>query len=169
MPVTLHTERLLLRPFTLDDAEAFFPLMALPEVVRYVGNQQVQSVQQVQQYLHDHPLRDYRIYGYGRLALIHRDSGRLIGFSGIKFITEIQQSELGYRLLPEFWGQGLATEAGLAVLGWAQQLGLHELVALIHPQNHGSKAVVAKLGFQFQQSIQYSLLEQDTELWCKQI
>ena len=105
----------------------------------------------------------------GRLALIHRDSGRLIGFSGIKFITEIQQSELGYRLLPEFWGQGLATEAGLAVLGWAQQLGLHELVALIHPQNQGSKAVVAKLGFQFQQSIQYSLLEQDTELWCKQI
>jgi len=169
MPVTLHTERLLLRPFTLDDADAFFPLMALPEVVRYVGNQQVQSVLQVQDYLRDHPLQDYQRYGYGRLALIHRDSGRLIGFSGIKFITEIQQSELGYRLLPEFWGQGLATEAGLAVLGWAQQLGLHELVALIHPQNQGSKAVVAKLGFQFQQSIQYSLLEQDTELWCKQI
>ena len=50
------------------------------------------------------PFRDYATYGYGRFACVWKESGAVIGFSGVKYVPEIGDTELGYRFLPEFWG-----------------------------------------------------------------
>jgi len=170
MNAVLETERLILRAFTLDDVDAMYQLMTVPDVIRYVGNKPAQSKQDTLDYLQRHPLRDYQVYGYGRFACVWKETGQVIGFSGIKFLEEIQETELGYRFLPEFWRKGLATEAGSAVIEFAQSLGLKRLVAVIHPQNEGSQQVATKLGFSLEGKTELSLLEhQDLLLFSRTI
>lgn len=170
MDAVLETPRLLMRAFTLDDVDAMYSLATVPEVIRYVGNKPAQSKQDVLDYLQQHPLRDYQVYGYGRFACVWKETGQVIGFSGIKFLEEISETELGYRFLPEFWGKGLATEAGKAVIQFAQGLGLKRLVAVIHPQNEGSQQVATKLGFALEGKTELSLIEnQDLLLFSRTI
>ncbi|MBU0914296.1 MAG: GNAT family N-acetyltransferase [Gammaproteobacteria bacterium] len=170
MKAVLETPRLILRAFTLDDVDAMYQLMTVPDVIRYVGNKPAQSKQDVLDYLQQHPLRDYQIYGYGRFACVWKDTGQVIGFSGIKYLEEIKETELGYRFLPEFWRKGLATEAGTAVIEFAQGLGLTRLVAVIHPDNEGSKQVATKLGFALEGKTELSLIEeQDLLLFSRVI
>mgnify|MGYP006403868525 CR=1 FL=1 len=155
----LETERLLLRPFTMNDVADLFVLGSLPELIRYTGNRAFASLEAAASFMQDQPLNDYQIYGYGRLACIHKATGKLIGFSGLKYLAEINEAELGYRLLPAFWKQGLATEAAKAVLPYAKsQLGLSRIVSLIHPDNEASKNVVKRLGFNWEKNISFSLI-----------
>jgi RimJ/RimL family protein N-acetyltransferase len=170
MTAVLETPRLVLRAFTLDDVDAMYQLMTVPEVIRYVGNTPAQSKQDTLDYLLQHPLRDYQVYGYGRFACVWKATGQVIGFSGIKYLEEIQETELGYRFLPEYWGKGLATEAGHAVMRFAQDLGLNRLVAVIHPYNQGSKQVAIKLGFSLEGKTELSLIaQQDLLLFSRLI
>jgi ribosomal-protein-alanine N-acetyltransferase len=170
MKAVLETPRLILRSFTLDDVDAMYQLMTVPDVIRYVGNKPAQSKQDVLDYLQQHPLRDYQVYGYGRFACVWKETGQVIGFSGIKFLEEISETELGYRFLPEFWGKGLATEAGKAVIQFAQGLSLTRLVAVIHPDNEGSQQVATKLGFALEGKTELSLIEnQDLLLFSRTI
>ena len=159
MKAVLETPRLILRAFTLDDVDAMYQLMTVPDVIRYVGNKPAQLKQDTLDYLQQHPLRDYQVYGYGRFACVWKETGQVIGFSGIKYLEEISETELGYRFLPEFWRKGLATEAGLAVIDFAQSLGLLRLVAVIHPQNQGSAQVATKLGFHLEGTTKLSLID----------
>ena len=103
------------------------------------------------------PFVDYATRGYGRFACVWKATGEVIGFSGIKYVPEISDNELGYRFLPEYWGRGLATEAGRASIDFARDtLRLERLVALIHPDNVASVGVVAKLGFALERQTAYS-------------
>ncbi|MFN2202535.1 MAG: GNAT family N-acetyltransferase, partial [Caldilineaceae bacterium] len=74
-----------------------------------------------------------------------------------KYVPEIAENELGYRFFPEFWGHGLATEAGEASIDFARStLGLQRLVAMVHPENVASARVLTKLGFTIERSLRYS-------------
>jgi RimJ/RimL family protein N-acetyltransferase len=103
------------------------------------------------------PFHDYATYGYGRFACVWKATGEVIGFSGIKYVPEIEDNELGYRFLPEYWGRGLATEAGAASIEFARTtLRLGRLVAMVHPDNVASARVVTKLGFSVEKKLRYS-------------
>ena len=73
----LQTERLILRPLTLDDAADYWPLARDAEILRYVGEKPCESLDAVRTLLRDRPLADYANHGYGRLAVTTRDDGRL--------------------------------------------------------------------------------------------
>ena len=76
-----------------------------------------------------------------------KESGKVIGFCGIKYIPEIDLPEIGYRYLKEYWGRGIGTEAARACVEFARDdLGIEKLVALIIPENSGSIRIAEKLG-----------------------
>jgi RimJ/RimL family protein N-acetyltransferase len=147
----LETERLILRPFTLDDAEAWLPLISLPEIVRYTGDVPATSVDEARESLRTRPLRDYAVHGYGRMAVIEKASGRLVGFSGLKYVAELEDADIGYRFLPDCWGKGYATESALPLMdyGW-RELGLKRIVGTVHPDNPASGRVLEKLGLRYE-------------------
>lgn len=157
MDTVIETERLILRRFTTDDLEPFFQLCSRPEVIRYAQAKPLESLQQAREYMEAVPFSDYATHGYGRFACEWKTTGEVIGFSGIKWVPEIGDNELGYRFLPEYWGRGLATEAGRASVDFARDtLRLARLVALIHPDNVASVGVVTKLGFSLERQTGYS-------------
>jgi len=156
MKTIIETERMILRRFSIDDAEDFLDLNSDPEVVRYAEKTVMKSLDEATQALLGLPLKDYDKYGYGRLAIILKPEMELVGFCGIKFLPELGLNELGYRLKKKYWGRGLATEAASATLEYARNtLGLDYVIALIVDGNIGSVRVVEKLGMSQNGTEQY--------------
>jgi ribosomal-protein-alanine N-acetyltransferase len=155
----IDTERLLLRPFTLADAEAWLPLTSLPEIIRYTGDTPARSVEEAREILRTRPLRDYSVHGYGRMAVIEKSSGRLVGFSGLKYLEDLREADVGYRFLPDCWGKGYATESARVLMEQGRrEHGLTRIVGMVHPENPASSRVLEKLGLRFER-----LLEPDEE------
>ena len=150
MKTVLETERLLLREYVEDDSEMFFRLNSDPEVLRYVPDQALVDVDQARQILMDHPIADYRKYGFGRCACILKNAGENIGFAGLKYLEELGEVDVAYRLLRAYWGRGLATEAAIASvqLGF-HNLGLKRIVGLVMPENVASIRVLEKAGLRY--------------------
>jgi RimJ/RimL family protein N-acetyltransferase len=147
----LETERLILRPFTLDDAEAWLPLISLPEIIRYTGDTPAKSVDQARELLRTRPLRDYAVHGYGRMAVIEKASSRLVGFSGFKYVADLREVDIGYRFLPDCWGKGYATESALALMEQGRRThGFTRIVGTVHPDNPASGKVLEKLGLRYE-------------------
>ena len=80
-----------------------------------------------------------------------------IGICGLLWREGLDAPDIGFAFLPEFWGRGLATEAGAASIEFARStLGLARLVAMVHPDNVASARVVTKLGFSVEKKLRYS-------------
>lgn len=142
----LETDRLRLRLFTPDDLQVLFKLSTDPDVIRYADSP-ARDLEEARQRLENGPLSDYKKYGYGRFAVELKETGKVIGFCGIKYLPEIELPEVGYRYFKEYWGRGIGTEAALACVDFARaDLKIGKLVALIMPENIGSIRVAEKLG-----------------------
>ncbi|WP_332848088.1 GNAT family N-acetyltransferase [Massilia sp. S19_KUP03_FR1] len=153
MPTTIETRQLLLRPFTLDDAPDYWPLAKLPDVLRYTGEDARTSLEEVREVLLTRPLRDYAVHGYGRMACIEKSTGRLVGFSGLKYLEDLQETDIGYRFLPDSWGKGYATESAQALMAHGrEQFGLTRIIGLVQPANGASSRVLEKLGLVYERS-----------------
>ena len=154
MKIVFETERLILREFVDDDAEAFHAFNSDPEVMRYTDDVYTESVDQARRMIRTYP--DYRRHGYGRWAVVYKPDRRMIGFSGLKFLEDLQETDLGYRFLPEYWGRGIATEAGLAsVRHGFDVLELTRIIGLVLPENIGSIRVLEKVGMSFDGMLDY--------------
>jgi ribosomal-protein-alanine N-acetyltransferase len=150
MKVILETDRLLLREFVESDAEAFFHLNSNPEVLRFVPDKKLESVDQARRLLIDHPIADYRKYGFGRGACILKRTGDQIGFAGLKYLEELGEIDVAYRLMPAYWGLGLATEAARASVRFGfTKLGLKRIIGLTMPENLASVRVLEKTGLRY--------------------
>ena len=156
MEVILETDRLLLRKYVEEDAEAFFELNSDPKVLRFVPDKQLLNVEQARQILIDHPIADYRKHGFGRGACILKSTGQQIGFAGLKYLEELDEVDVAYRLLPAFWGQGLATEAALASVRYGfDELGLKRIIGLAMPENVASIRVLEKAGLHYTEEVSF--------------
>ena len=140
-----ETDRLLLRAMTVDDAESFFKLNSHPDVMRHTGEPPLQSLQEARDALANYP--DFETVGFGRWGCVLKSENRLIGFCGLKYLSDLEEVDLGYRLLPEHWGQGLATEASRASVSFGfEVLKLPRIIGLVLPENVGSIRVLEKIG-----------------------
>jgi RimJ/RimL family protein N-acetyltransferase len=143
---TIETERLTLRPFREDDVAALFELSQDPDVVRYVGDRRVPTLQEAWRAVAGW-IGHWAMRGYGQWAIEERSSGRFIGRAGIINPAEWPGPELGYLLGRTFWGQGYATEAARKAMGWGfERIGFTDLISLIDPDNAASIAVAMRLG-----------------------
>jgi len=153
MDFELQTERLLLRPLTLDDVDDFFAINNNPNVSAYLRIP-LKSREETEQYIRK-ILNEYEKNGIGRFAVVLKESQKLIGFSGLKFRNTLENNhinfyDLGYRFAEEHWRKGYATEAALAWLDYGfKTMNLPVIYACAVTDNNGSNAVLQKLGFEF--------------------
>jgi ribosomal-protein-alanine N-acetyltransferase len=95
-------------------------------------------------------LGNQRDHGIAYWPILLR-GGREVGCCGLKPREPARRVyELGFYLLPAYWGQGLAVEAGASVIAYAfEVLGAPALFAAHHPENQGSKRALQRLGFRY--------------------
>lgn len=94
MKVIIETERLIVREYVEDDAEAFFRLNSDPEVLRFVPDAGLANVEEARKILMEHPIADYRKHGFGRGACILKSTGENIGFAGLKYLEELGEVDV---------------------------------------------------------------------------
>ena len=149
---TLHTERLTLRPLSLDMFEAYASAWADPRMTEFIGGQPRTRTESWGKLLQGIGL--WPLFGYGYWGLVDRDSGTFLGNAGLarfeRGIAELEgYPEAGWSFIPAAWGRGLATEAMSAILAWADDvLGRPEIRCIIDPGNTASQRVATKLGFE---------------------
>jgi [ribosomal protein S5]-alanine N-acetyltransferase len=151
----IETPRLILRPFEAKDVEAIFLMNSIPEVLTYIPHDPLTDIVQAQKVLTEMIYKDYDTHGFGRWAVEHKLDGRVIGFCGPKYIPEMDEVELGYRYLPQYWGQGIGYEAASAALGEFPRFGISEAIAMILEGNLGSEGVARKVGMYWREHNDY--------------
>lgn len=140
-----ETARLRHRAFEPNDAEVFYRLNSHADVMRYTCEPMLESVEQARAAIEAYS--DFETAGYGRWACVSKDSSRIVGFCGLKYIADMRAVDVGYRFFPEVWGQGFATEAALASVRFGfEELKLDRVIAMVKPENAASIRVLAKVG-----------------------
>lgn len=133
----------------MDDIEASWQMNLDEAVSRYTGDGGVVSREELERRIKEDVLGDYQRVGYGRMAVVLKETGIFIGFAGLKYLEDLGETDLGYRLMSTHWGQGYATEACRAILeDGFPRWKLESVIALVLPENVGSVRVLDKLGFE---------------------
>jgi RimJ/RimL family protein N-acetyltransferase len=158
MNLILETERLLLRPFEISDADQLFEMDKNPNVHQYLWQKPVENIDEVYTYI-KMVQKQYQENGIGRFSTIIKETGELIGWTGIKFVNDHVENgntnfyDYGYRLNPKFWAKGYATEASIAWLDYGfNQMNIQEMNAYTHAENAASNRVLEKVGMTFMEN-----------------
>ena len=152
--IIIETERLLIRPFTMEDIEPSYAMNLDEEVSRYTADGGVVSKKEIERRIVENVFGDYKKYGFGRLAVELKRENKFIGFTGLKYLEDMDEVDLGYRFMKEYWGKGIATESGKACVNLGfNKLGLKRIIAMVLPENTGSIHVLEKLNFKFKKEI----------------
>jgi len=145
----IETRRLQIRPFILDDVEALHRHWTRPEVRKYLWDDIIIPREQVVEVV-ESSINSFATNGFCFWAVFPKDKTELIGFCGFRFFGEPPEIEILYSIAPEYWSQGLATEAAQAMLRCGfEEHGFERIYAGADPPNAASFRVMEKCGMTF--------------------
>lgn len=153
----IETNRLLIRPYTIEDMHFLESLVSDPQVVRFIGNGKPRTKEGARLFFNwnlSHMKEDQL---FGLQVLVEKTSGDLIGHAGLvpQEVDGVTEIEVGYWIAPAYWGMGFATEAAAAFRDIAfERLNEDRIIALIYPDNIASCRVAEKLGMHIWKEIE---------------
>lgn len=154
MSLVAETARLRLHRFDTDDAAFILQLVNEPSWLAFIGDKHVHTLDDARAYLVNGPLAMYARCGHGLYRVDLRDTGETIGMCGLIKRDSLPDVDIGYALLPAYWGKGYAEEATRATLAHAREdLGLRRLLAIVTPTNARSIRLLEKLGLHYVRDI----------------
>jgi len=150
MSYVLETERLILREFTLADANFIIELVNTPGWLRFIGDRNIKIEEQAKEYLRNGPLKSYEVNGFGLSLVELKTGGTPIGMCGIIKRDTLEKPDIGFAFLPEFEGKGLAFEIASATLAYANDvLKIPVVFAITIPGNVRSIRLLEKMSFKY--------------------
>jgi RimJ/RimL family protein N-acetyltransferase len=168
--IVLETERLSLRQLSLEDAPFILTLLNEPSFLRYIGDKQVRTFEDAQQYLLNGPIASYKQNGFGLYLVSLKDPGTPIGMCGLIKRPELSDVDIGFAFLPDFWNKGFALEAATAVMNYGQEtLKLDRIVAITSLDNEASIKLLQRIGFTFEGIISLAKDREEVKLFGKDL
>ncbi|MEK2475468.1 MULTISPECIES: GNAT family N-acetyltransferase [Streptomyces] len=171
-PVTLTTDRLLLRPFEPSDVPAVHTACQDPAIPRWTAVPTPYGLDDAERFVGTAVPEGWRNDTAYTFAVATRDGGTLVGSMGLvrldRLRTVERQAELGYWTAKEHRGKGYTAEAAGAVVRWAfRELGVERMEWLAEAGNEGSWAVARKVGFRREGTLRAKLVHGDIrrDLW----
>lgn len=162
----ISTQRLFVRPITVDDAPFILTLLNEPSFLRYIGDKQVRNLEDARQYILNGPIASYERHGFGLCLMELRESQTPVGMCGILKREELPDPDIGFALLPDFWSKGLAFEAATAVLNDAsERLKVERILAITSLDNEASIKLLERLGFGFERVIELAANREPVRLF----
>jgi RimJ/RimL family protein N-acetyltransferase len=159
----LETDRLILRKFSVEDAPFILELVNQPAFLRFIGDKGVRTLDEARDYILQGPVDSYDRLGFGVYRVELKENGTAIGLCGLIKRESLEDVDIGYAFLPEFWGKGYAFEAAAAMMEFGKSaFGLQRIVAIVSTENYGSIKVLEKIGLKFERMIR--LFEDEEEI-----
>ncbi|MFA7445095.1 MAG: GNAT family N-acetyltransferase [Flavobacteriaceae bacterium] len=154
MKVILETERLFLRELNPFDAEDFYELNLNPNVTKYTGDKAFGSIDEAKLFLDNY--KDYQINGYGRWAVIGKKSNEFLGWCGLKYDKNTDETDIGFRFFEKYWNRGFATESAKACIDYGfNELKIESIIGRAMKENTASVKVLEKIGLQFEREFDF--------------
>lgn len=152
----ITTDRLLIRKFNLDDAGFIFILLNSETWIKYIGNRNIKNLEDAKNYIVNSPLYFYQKFGFGPYLVALKDTYEPVGMCSLIKRDTLEEVDLGFAYLDPFIGKGFAYEASKAIIEFSKNtLALKKLVAITLPDNTPSIKLLEKLGFHYQNRIQF--------------
>lgn len=149
-----ETERLILRPMSLEDGEFIFELYNRPKFIQYIGDRHLKTVSDAENYIKNRFLPQIERLGFGNYLVVTKDKNEKIGGVGIFEREGLDIVDIGFSLLEEFEGKGYAYEAALKVKSIGMDdFGLKKISAITSKDNFSSQKLIKKLGLKFKNHV----------------
>lgn len=164
MKIFAETERFILRELLLSDDTGIFELDSSNDVHRYLGKNPIKNIEEARKVI-GFIRQQYVDNGIGRWAIIEKNTNEFVGWTGLKFVREKINNhsdfyDLGYRLIPKFWGRGIATETAKASVDYGfNKLKLNRIYGMADINNKASINVLQKAGLEFIETFDYEEVE----------
>ena len=179
----LHTDRLILRPSKLSDAQAAFERRNHPDVARYQDWQLPYTLERAQQRMAELEAMDGPVDGVGWSVTVvdAAQPDRIVGDLAVELSWGGRTGMVGYSFLPDYWGRGYATEAAQAMVHYLfTEVGVGRMESSLHPDNPASARVLEACGMTFEgrtresfwvgdvcsDDMLYGMTRADWEQWC---
>lgn len=155
----INTKRLEFRKYTMEDLDFLVSMTSNPDVMKYIGKgvpwTLEETKQRIEKFIGWYELEE----GMGLMLLINKQDGAPIGHAGLipQIVEGRSETEIGYWIVPDYWGQGYASEAAAKCRDFGfQMLNRERLVSIIHFDNTGSKNVARKAGLTFERQVNFN-------------
>ncbi len=160
----ITSERLVFQEFTEFDGELMLQILNTPGWIKYIGDRNVHSIEEATEYLKVRMLWSYEKFGFGMYKVLLKSTGDFIGLCGLGKRAELEHVEIGYALLPTYYGKGFGIEAAIATKNWANNhLKIKTLVAITTKNNQKSHRILEKLDMQIIDNVK--LFGDDEEIY----
>lgn len=158
-----ETERLLIRPVSVDDADIIFQLYNMPNFIKFIGNKNINSLSDAENYIKSKFLPQIEKRGFGNYILVLKGGNQKIGSVGIFEREGLDVADIGFSVLEKFEGKGLMFEAAQKVKSVVMEdFGLNKISAITSKDNFSSQKLIERLGLKFQKYV--TLPNEDEEL-----
>jgi RimJ/RimL family protein N-acetyltransferase len=165
-----ETKRLILRETLVDDAEFMLDLLNQPSFIKYIGDRNVRTLGEAEEFIETRYRQSYRDNGFGLYVVEPKETNTPIGICGFVKRDTLPAPDIGFAFLPQFCGQGFAVEAaaGSMKLG-TEVLGFTKVLAITTQDNKSSGKLLEKIGFKFDELVKmpYDIEELKLFSWKK--
>jgi len=156
-----ETERLIIRPMSLDDADLILELYNMPKFIKFIGNRNINSLSDAENYIKNKFLPQFEKSGFGNYLIVLKEGNQKIGGVGIFEREGLDIVDIGFSVLERFEGKGLMFEAAQKVKSIGMDdFGLKKISAITVKDNFSSQKLIERLGLKFQK---YVTLPNETE------
>ena len=163
----IETDRLILRKLTPEDAEFMLDLLNQPSFIQFIGDRGVRTVEAARAYISNGAVKSYERHGFGMYLTALKEGGVPIGICGLVKRDTLEDVDVGFAFLPQFWLQGYAYESASAVMEYGRNvLGLPRIVGITDPDNAGSIRVLEKIGLRFERIVRLSADDIELKLFA---
>ena len=167
--MVIETERLRLRRLASDDAAFILRLLNEPSFIENISDKGARTLDDAVSYILNGPVASYERFGFGLYLVELKETGASIGMCGLLKRDTLDDADIGYAYLPEFWSKGYALEAATAVMHDARdRLGLKRVVAITSLDNQSSIRVLEKIGFRYEGLIKLPGSEEQIKLFVRE-
>ncbi|MCE9644585.1 MAG: GNAT family N-acetyltransferase [Chloroflexi bacterium] len=146
----IRTDRLLLRELTTQDAAFILDLYTQPSFLQFIGDRGLRNPDDARDFISKRMIDSYQRLGFGLYLVLLKEDETPIGICGLIKRDALEDVDIGYAFLPQYWSKGYAVESASAVLTYARDtLGIKRLAAITLPDNHSSIRVLEKIGLKY--------------------
>jgi [ribosomal protein S5]-alanine N-acetyltransferase len=150
----IETERLTIKPISIEDAPFIFDLLTSESWIKNIGDRGIKTVEDASKIIQERYIKHNETHGFGVYVVRLKTDNMPLGICTLLKKPYLDNVDIGYAFLDKFNGNGYALEATKAVYEYAKTgLGMARIVAATLESNDRSQHLLGKLGFHFEKKI----------------
>ena len=149
-----ETERLILKPAEVQDANFFLELYNMPSFIQYIGDRNLRTKEDAENYITNRFIPQIEKLGFGNYVVILKEDNTKIGAVGIFEREDLDVLDIGFSFLEKYEGKGYAYESANKLKEVAAtDFGVHKISAITTKDNFSSQKLIERLGLKFQKMV----------------